>query len=77
MTKCNCCGRDQELRMGFCFDCVEAESIIEEGKDMYDRSFKGNIPNLSKSMNKLRFLVKKGWYPNINPERDRPVKFKK
>lgn len=55
---CKCCGRNLDLRMGFCFDCVEAESIIIEGVDMYDKE----IPQkegFSKSMSKVQFIVKK------------------
>ena len=53
-----CCGRVLDTRMGFCFDCVEAESIIVEGKDMYDKE----IPlqkGLTKGMSKLQYILKK------------------
>ena len=56
--QCKCCGRMLDTRMGFCFDCVEAESIIVEGVDMYDKE----IPQkegLSKSMSKLQHILKK------------------
>lgn len=55
---CKCCGRSLDLRMGFCFDCVEAESVIIEGVDMYDQE----IPQkegLSKSMSKVQFILRK------------------
>ena len=35
-ANCKCCGRHLDLRMGYCFDCVEAESIIVDGLDMHD-----------------------------------------
>jgi hypothetical protein len=37
MAECKCCNRDLDLRFGFCFDCATAESIIQEGLDMYDK----------------------------------------
>lgn len=35
--KCNCCGTVVDLRMGYCYACIEAESIIADGTDMYDK----------------------------------------
>lgn len=35
--KCTCCGREEELRMGWCFDCCDLQSMLIEGSDMYDR----------------------------------------
>jgi hypothetical protein len=32
--QCICCGRTQDLRLGACWDCAEAESVIEDGTDM-------------------------------------------
>lgn len=63
MAQCNCCGREKELRMGYCFDCVESESIIQEGLDMYDKE----IPEkqgLTKGMSKLQHILKK--YINVD-----------
>lgn len=57
MSKCQCCKREQELRFGFCFDCVNAESIIEEGVDMYDKE----IPKqegMSTSMSKVQAILR-------------------
>jgi hypothetical protein len=57
MTQCICCKRDYELRLGFCFDCANAESIIEEGLDMYDKE----IPKqegMSRSMSKVQHILK-------------------
>jgi hypothetical protein len=34
--KCKCCDREEDLRLGVCFDCANAESIIVEGVDMWD-----------------------------------------
>jgi len=36
---CKICGKDRganNTRMGVCFDCAEAESIILNGTDMYE-----------------------------------------
>lgn len=57
-NNCSCCGRHMETRMEFCFDCVEAESIIVEGLDMYDKE----IPQkegLTKSMSKLQHILRR------------------
>ncbi len=57
MAQCKCCKREKELRMGYCFDCVEAEAIIEQGLDMYDKE----IPvedGLTKGMSKLKHILK-------------------
>lgn len=68
--KCKACGRKQELRYGYCFDCAEAESIIRDGVDMYDRGrggdenikfVKGNGNVASTALEKVAFLVEKGW----------------
>ena len=34
--KCECCERIQDLRIGHCFDCAEAESLILDGTCMMD-----------------------------------------
>jgi hypothetical protein len=56
--KCKCCNREKELRMGFCFDCVEAESVIVEGLTMYDEEVP-TVEGLSKGMSKLQYILKK------------------
>ena len=56
--QCKCCNREQELRMGFCFDCVESESVIQEGVDMYDTE----IPKkegLTIGISKLQYILQK------------------
>lgn len=57
MAQCICCKREKELRFGSCFDCADAESIIEEGLDMYDKE----VPKqegMSTSMSKLQHILK-------------------
>jgi hypothetical protein len=54
--KCKCCNREEELRMGFCFDCANAESVIVEGLDMFDEK----IPRedgLSLGMSKVKYIL--------------------
>jgi hypothetical protein len=71
--QCAVCGSDLcELREGTCFHCVEGESIIDEGLDMYDNgpSNEFNIPAQT-PMEKLKFLVKKGFqYRNVENKLD-------
>ena len=55
--KCKCCNREQDLRFGVCFDCAEAESIIEEGVDRYDREIP-QVDGLSKNLSKVQHILK-------------------
>ena len=56
--QCICCGRTQELRLGVCWDCAEAESVIEDGTDMRDVA-PPKIEGLSMSMSKLQYILRK------------------
>ena len=56
--ECKCCGRRLDTRMGFCFDCVEAEAVIVEGIDMYDKEIP-IVEGLNKGMSKLQYILKK------------------
>jgi hypothetical protein len=44
--------------MGFCFDCVESESIIVDGVDMFDQEVP-KIEGLSSNMSKIRYILQK------------------
>jgi hypothetical protein len=58
MGQCKCCKREQELRMGYCFDCADAESVIVEGTNMWDEE----IPKqegMSFALSKLQYILKK------------------
>ena len=55
---CKCCGRNKELRLGFCFDCVESESIISTKLDMYDNPI-NKEEDLSQSMSELKYILNK------------------
>jgi len=60
--RCKCCkipiSSGNDLRFGYCFDCAESESIIVEGKDMYDKDIETR-EGLSSSMSKLQAILEK------------------
>lgn len=58
MNSCKCCGRKEELRFGFCFDCAECESVIAFGTDMYNKAIP-ILPGMSTSMSKLYYVLSK------------------
>lgn len=65
MAQCKCCKREKELRMGYCFDCVDSESIIVNDIDMWDEE----VPqkeDLTNGMSKLQHILKK--YINIKED---------
>ena len=58
MAQCKCCEREMELRMQYCFECVDVESVIFEGVNMLDQI----IPRedgMTTSMSKLKYILKK------------------
>lgn len=50
--KCECCERTRDLRLGHCFDCAEAESVIQDGTDMSD------IKVAESSLDKLKVILR-------------------
>jgi len=66
---CNICGNPTaETREGTCWECATAESIIADGTDMYDKTMAGiENPESGYPMNKLRYLIQKGWMYKGNP----------
>jgi len=59
---CKFCKQKKDLREGGCFDCADAEAIIEEGLDMYDKGIYGIANNKAISAGqKLSLLISKGW----------------
>ena len=54
---CMCCGRQLPLRLGYCFDCAEFESLIITGLDMYDNPV-SDCCN-SKAMSIIHAMLKK------------------
>ena len=61
--ECKSCGKNKDLRLGHCWDCAEAESIIEDGTDMRDKGIfdNGTDRPAKTAMEKLRLLIEKGW----------------
>lgn len=55
---CNCCGRNLDLRLGFCFDCAEMESVIADGTDMRDNPVP-HTDGFSSHMDKLKYILDK------------------
>ena len=69
-NQCKFCGRETETREDGCWECANAESIIAEGLDMYDKglgsdrreTFAGNKGTPATTPgDKLRLLIEKGW----------------
>lgn len=66
---CSVCTLNKQLRYGVCYDCCEAESIIDDGLDMEDKPFidKNTIP-MSTMLLKLKYLISKGWrFNSVKP----------
>jgi hypothetical protein len=58
INNCKCCGRNLDLRFGVCFDCAEAESVIVEGVDMWDKEIP-KVEGLSTALSKVHYILKK------------------
>jgi hypothetical protein len=58
---CKICNKQNDLRFGVCFQCAEAESIIGDGLDMMDNGPDENDEPAKTPLEKLKFLVNKGW----------------
>lgn len=63
---CLICKRKVETNLGECNDCIEAMSIIDDGRDLNLKDIEGKTKTLTKygSKTKLMFLIKKGWSLN-------------
>jgi len=73
MAKCRICGKEEgnNLRYGVCFACAEAESIIADGVDMYDEGPKEYLKPVKTPLEKLQFLIAKGWVRQLkNKEKE-------
>ena len=55
--KCKCCNREKDLRLGVCFDCADAESIVVEGVDMWDNEVPAQN-GLSTGLSKVQHILK-------------------
>lgn len=54
------CSKTRDTRLGYCFSCAEAESIIAEGLDMYDKGLNGGEIPAKTAMEKVELLRQKG-----------------
>ena len=53
--KCKVCGEERDCRIGVCWYCAEAESVINNGTDMYDKKV------ATTPMEKLKWLIAHSW----------------
>lgn len=60
--ECKICKQNKELRMGVCFDCADAETIIAEGLDMWDKGIDGKEEPAKTALEKVQLLLQKGWH---------------
>ena len=74
--ECSICKKNKDLSLGSCFDCADAESIIAEGLDMWDKGIDGKEDQAKTSMDKLKLLTQKGWKysPKPQPIKPQPTK---
>jgi len=64
MAQCEICKNEyglNGLRLGVCWDCATAESIIDDGSDMRDQGPKGKTDKAKTAREKLEFLISVGW----------------
>ncbi len=62
--KCIICDSVHELRLGVCFNCAEAQTILIDGVDMQDKGLDGTSKATKLITERLKFLIKKGWKNN-------------
>lgn len=60
---CRICNKERgsETRLGICWSCAEAQSVIHEGLDMYEKGPNNDDAPAKTAMDKLKFLIKLGW----------------
>jgi len=59
---CRICNEGGDTRLGVCWNCAEAESVIKDGLDMYDKEV-AKTP-----MEKLKFILKQRNLISTTPE---------
>jgi hypothetical protein len=79
---CKMCGRQEDLRFGWCFDCAEAQNIISCGRTMMEDDIETDIKFPIKQVNeRLKMLIQNGWSQNKKYETPtvdgEPVGYKK
>ena len=63
MSVCKICKRPISLgsnRYDVCWYCAEAESIIDEGLDMFDKGLSNDNTPATSAMDKVRLLIARG-----------------
>lgn len=58
---CIICNDNVELRLGYCWKCAEAQSIISEGLDMREKGDGGKKISAKEADQRLKMLIAKGW----------------
>ena len=64
MLTCSICktkSSPNAIRLGVCWQCIEAESIIGEGLDMYNKGLNHDNTPVTTAMDKVRLLVARGY----------------
>jgi len=70
--QCKFCGQNKDLRLGSCFECAEAEAIIDEGLDMRDVGVGGETDKAATYPGeKLKMLIERGWTLLSNIEKQK------
>lgn len=64
-SNCVICKKDKELRLGFCFNCMNAQAIIGTDEDCYSTN-ENVYAELSakEATRRLKMLIKEGWVNN-------------
>lgn len=60
MNECKICKSVVDTRLGVCFDCANAESIIADGLDMWGKGKNGTDEPAKTAIEKLQMLVERG-----------------
>jgi len=63
MVVCKICKTESSpnaIRLGVCWRCVEAESIIDKGLDMRDKGLSNDSTPAVSAIDKVRLLVARG-----------------
>lgn len=65
MAKCNICKGEHSLnnlRMGACWDCMELQSVLTDGEDVYDKKIANNEMSVNSANKIIEWMTRKGWY---------------
>jgi len=66
---CQCCGdKDEDLKFGICFHCMNCESVIGLGEDAYEKPIK-KMDGYTEAMARLKYVMEN--HPCF--QRERPI----